>query len=85
LEWPDFDLENAGRLTHPMRYDAASDRFLPVSWEEAFADIGSRLKVYDRKSVVFYASGRASLETSYMYQLLARMYGNNNLPDSSNM
>ncbi|WP_407829840.1 molybdopterin-dependent oxidoreductase, partial [Staphylococcus aureus] len=66
-------------------YDAASDRFLPVSWEEAFADIGSRLKVYDRKSVVFYASGRASLETSYMYQLLARMYGNNNLPDSSNM
>jgi len=33
LEWPDFDLENAGRLTHPMRYDAASDRFLPVSWE----------------------------------------------------
>ncbi len=85
LEWPDFDLENAGRLTHPMRYDAASDRFLPVSWEKAFADIGSRLKVYDRKSVVFYASGRASLETSYMYQLLARMYGNNNLPDSSNM
>lgn len=85
LEWPDFDLENAGRLTHPMRYDAASDRFLPVSWEEAFADIGARLKVYDRKSVVFYASGRASLETSYMYQLLARMYGNNNLPDSSNM
>jgi molybdopterin-dependent oxidoreductase alpha subunit len=35
--------------------------------------------------VVFYASGRASLETSYMYQLLARLYGNNNLPDSSNM
>ncbi|MFR0657092.1 CbbBc protein, partial [Pantoea sp. SIMBA_079] len=36
-------------------------------------------------SAVFYASGRASLETSYMYALLARMYGNNNLPDSSNM
>src|SRR6185503_10291624 len=33
----------------------------------------------------FYTSGRASLETSYMYQLLARMYGTNNLPDSSNM
>jgi anaerobic selenocysteine-containing dehydrogenase len=43
------------------------------------------LRAQDPKSVVFYASGRASLETSYMYQLLARLYGNNNLPDSSNM
>ena len=34
---------------------------------------------------MFYASGRASLETSYMWALLARLYGNNNLPDSSNM
>jgi molybdopterin-dependent oxidoreductase alpha subunit len=85
LGWEDYDLENEGRLTHPMRYDAASDRYAPVSWEEAFADIGARLKSYDRESVVFYASGRASLETSYMYQLLARLYGNNNLPDSSNM
>jgi molybdopterin-dependent oxidoreductase alpha subunit len=85
LGWEDYDLENEGRLTHPMRYDAASDRYVPVSWEEAFADIGARLKSYDRESVVFYASGRASLETSYMYQLLARLYGNNNLPDSSNM
>jgi molybdopterin-dependent oxidoreductase alpha subunit len=85
LYWEDYDLENEGRLTHPMRYDAASDKYLPISWEEAFADIGARLGAYDRESVVFYASGRASLETSYMYQLLARLYGNNNLPDSSNM
>ncbi len=85
LGWSDYDLENHGRLTHPMRYDAASDRYVVVSWDEAFADIGARLKSYDPKSVVFYASGRASLETSYMYQLLARLYGNNNLPDSSNM
>lgn len=85
LTWSDFDLENQGRLTHPMRYDAASDTYLPVAWEDAFADIGARLRGYDPESVVFYASGRASLETSYMYQLLARLYGNNNLPDSSNM
>jgi len=85
LTWEDFDLENAGRLTEPMRYDAARDRYLPVSWEQAFAEIGAQLKTYEPKSVVFYASGRASLETSYMYQLLARLYGNNNLPDSSNM
>lgn len=85
LGWSDYDLENEGRLTHPMRYDAAGDKYVPVPWEEAFADIGAKLRSYEPKSVVFYASGRASLETSYMYQLLARLYGNNNLPDSSNM
>lgn len=85
LGWQDYNLENEGRLTHPMRYDAASDTYVRVSWQEAFADIGEKLKGYMPESVVFYASGRASLETSYMYQLLARLYGNNNLPDSSNM
>lgn len=83
--WSDHDLEDQGRLTEPLRYDAASDKYRPVDWDVAFAEIGAYLRGYDRKKVVFYASGRASLETSYMYQLLARMYGNNNLPDSSNM
>ena len=58
---------------------------MPISWADAFAAIGARLQALAPKSVVFYTSGRASLEASYMYQLLARMYGNNNLPDSSNM
>lgn len=86
--WTDHALEAGGRLTVPMRWDAASDRYLQVSWQEAFDGIGQQLKALravDADSVVFYASGRASLETSYMYQLLARLYGNNNLPDSSNM
>jgi molybdopterin-dependent oxidoreductase alpha subunit len=85
LNWPDHDLEEQGRLTHPMRYEAASDTYVPVSWAEAFAEIGRELKGFDPQKVVFYSSGRASLETSYMYALLARMYGCNNLPDSSNM
>lgn len=83
--WSDYDLEIQGRLTHPMRYDAASDKYVEASWDEAFAAIGAKLKTLDPKSVVFYASGRASLETSYMYALFARLYGHNNLPDSSNM
>ncbi len=85
LGWSDYELENQGRLTHPLRFDPSSDKYVEVSWAEAFSDIGQKLKSYDPQSVVFYASGRASLETSYMYQLLARLYGNNNLPDSSNM
>lgn len=83
--WADYDLEEQGRLTEPMRWDSASDRYVTVSWADAFEEIGHQLKRFEPKSVVFYTSGRASLEASYMYQLLARMYGNNNLPDSSNM
>jgi molybdopterin-dependent oxidoreductase alpha subunit len=83
--WRDYDLEQHGRLTHPLRYDAATDKYLACSWDEAFAGIGAVLRPLDPKSVVFYSSGRASLEASYMYGLMARMYGNQNLPDSSNM
>ena len=68
-----------------MRYDAASDKYRPVAWNEALAEIGSALRGLDPKEGVFYTSGRASLEASYMYQLFARMYVSNNLPDSSNM
>lgn len=83
--WPDHDLEELGRLTHPMRWDAATDRYLPVSWQDAFAEIGAELNALHPNEAVFYTSGRASLETSYMYALMARLYGTNNLPDSSNM
>jgi molybdopterin-dependent oxidoreductase alpha subunit len=85
LEWSDYDLEMQGRLTHPLRYDAATDKYLVTTWEEAFRQIGAQLKKLDPKTAIFYASGRASLETTYLYALYARMYGHNNLPDSSNM
>ena len=84
-EWQDYDLEQQGRLTHPMRYDPATDKYVPCEWVEAFRKIGSELRRLDPKSVVFYSSGRASLETAYLYALFARLYGCNNLPDSSNM
>ena len=83
--WKDYDLEQHGRLTHPLRYDAATDRYVACSWDEAFNAIGQALRPLDPKSVVFYSSGRTSLEASYMYGLMARMFGNQNLPDSSNM
>ncbi|WP_257557325.1 FdhF/YdeP family oxidoreductase [Sphingobium sp. CFD-2] len=83
--WKDHDLEQLGRLTHPMRFDRASDRYVPCSWDEAFEAIGRELKAIDPRDAVFYSSGRASLETSYLYALFARAYGHNNLPDSSNM
>ncbi len=83
--WSDHELERSGRLTHPLRYDAGSDRYVPTTWDEAFAAIGATLRRLEPKSTVFYASGRASLETSYLWALFGRLYGHNNLPDSSNM
>ena len=83
--WADYDLEIQGRLTEPLKYEEALDTYVACSWDEAFADIGARLKKLDPKSAIFYASGKAALETSYLYALFARFYGHNNLPDSSNM
>lgn len=85
LQWHDYDLEQHGRLTHPLRYDPQTDHYRETSWEQAYQEIGSQLRALEPDSVAFYASGRASLETSFIYQLFARAYGTNNLPDSSNM
>ena len=83
--WRDYDLEMAGRLTEPMRYNGETDRYEAVPWPEAFAAIAGELIKLDPASVIFYTSGRASLETAYLYGLFARAYGSPNLPDSSNM
>ncbi len=84
--WSDYDLEMLGRLTHPMAYDPGTDRYVPVSWEEAFTRIGAVLRAQDDPNrVEFYTSGRASNEAAFLYQLFARAYGTNNFPDCSNM
>ncbi len=85
-KWNDFDLENEGRLTHPMAYDRATDRYLPISWDEALARIATALRALpDPDMAEFYTSGRASNEAAFLYQLFAREYGTNNFPDCSNM
>ena len=83
--WSDHELEEQGRLAAPMRYDRATDKYVPLDWNDAFREIGAELNNLDPHSVVMYTSGRASLEASYMYQLFGRMYGTNHFPDSSNM
>ena len=79
-------LENQGRLTHPMRYNRETDHYEAISWEEAFALIGSALKgLNSPDEAIFYTSGRTSNEAAFLYQLFARRFGTNNLPDCSNM
>src|ERR1700747_1837114 len=86
LTWGDYELEMVGRLTHPMAYHAASDHYVPVSWDEAFAIIGRHLNALpDPNMAEFYTSGRTSNEAAFLYQLFVREYGTNNFPDCSNM
>ncbi|SES23133.1 FdhF/YdeP family oxidoreductase [Rhizobium sp. NFR03] len=83
--WSDHELEAHGRLTHPMRYDAATDTYQPVDWSVALAEIGGILRNLDPKRVEFYTSGRASNEAAFLWQLHGRLLGTNNFPDCSDM
>lgn len=85
-EQSDFYLEDLGRLTDPMRYDAASDKYVPISWDDAFKLIAKHLQALDNPNeAAFYTSGRTSNEASFLYQLFGRSFGTNNFPDCSNM
>ena len=82
----DYWLEQQGRLTEPMRYDAETDHYVPIDWNEAFALIGRELNALDDPNQAeFYTSGRTSNEAAFMYQLFVRRFGTNNFPDCSNM
>lgn len=82
----DFWLEKQGRLTEPMRYDAATDHYVPVPWDEAFALIGRHLRGLDSPDQAeFYTSGRTPNEAAFLYAIFAREFGTNNFPDCSNM
>ncbi|MEL0154685.1 FdhF/YdeP family oxidoreductase [Sphingopyxis sp.] len=82
----DYWLEMQGRLTEPMRYDAATDHYVPVSWDDAFALIGRHLRALDDPDQAeFYTSGRTPNEAAFLYSIFVREFGTNNFPDCSNM
>ena len=84
--YDDYFLEDQGRLTEPMVYDAGTDHYKPISWEDAFATIAKHLQgLASPNEAIFYTSGRTSNEAAFLYQLFVREFGTNNLPDCSNM
>ena len=84
--WSGYELEHSGRLSEPVYYDAAQDRYLPISWEAAYQCIAEQLGQLDSPDeALFYTSGRVTNEPAFMYQLFVRCFGTNNLPDCSNM
>jgi len=85
-EQPHRWLEAQGRLAEPLWLRPGSDRFEPVSWGAAFCRAGEALRsLASPDQAVFYTSGRTSNEAAFLYQLFAREYGTNNLPDCSNL
>lgn len=85
-DWNDYDLEMAGRLTHPMVYDTTSDRYRSIEWDDAFKLIAKHLNGLDSPDQAdFYTSGRASNEAAFLYQVFVREFGTNNFPDCSNL
>ncbi|OBJ92645.1 formate dehydrogenase [Mycolicibacterium fortuitum] len=84
--WSDFALEDQGRLTEPMVYNSETDHYEPISWRDAFGLVGQALAgLDDPNQASFYTSGRLGNEATFLYQLMARELGTNNLPDCSNM
>ena len=86
LDKSEYWLGMQGRLVEPVYKAADSDRYVPVSWVDAFRIIATKLKSLESPDqAAFYTSGRAANETAFVYQLFARAFGTNNLPDCSNM
>jgi molybdopterin-dependent oxidoreductase alpha subunit len=85
-EQTDHWLELQGRLVHPMVKRAGATHYEPIQWAEAFALLARELNALPSpNAAAFYTSGRTSNEAAFLYQLLARQFGTNNLPDCSNM
>lgn len=86
LEKSEFWLGRQGRITRPVYRAKGSDNYVVIEWDRAFGLIADRLRSLDSPDrAVFYTSGRIMNEPAFLFQLFAREFGTNNLPDCSNM
>jgi molybdopterin-dependent oxidoreductase alpha subunit len=82
----DHWLNAQGRLVEPLVLRPGATQYAPIGWEEAFALIAAELRALPSPdAAAFYTSGRTSNEAAFLWQLFARQFGTNNLPDCSNM
>jgi molybdopterin-dependent oxidoreductase alpha subunit len=85
-EESDAWLNDQGRLVHPMVLRPGATHYEPIAWDDAFALLARELgSLASPDEALFYTSGRTSNETAFLFQLFARAFGTNNLPDCSNM
>ncbi|MDH7461742.1 FdhF/YdeP family oxidoreductase [Chitinophagaceae bacterium 26-R-25] len=82
----DYEIGKKGRIAQPVYLAKGASHYQPISWDDAFRKIADHLNsLASPNEAAFYTSGRTSNEASFMYQLFAREFGTNNLPDCSNM
>lgn len=82
----EYWLGQQGRLTHPMVLRPGATHYEPIEWDDANRIIADELNALGSPhEAIFYTSGRTSNEAAFLYQLLIRSFGTNNMPDCSNM
>jgi formate dehydrogenase major subunit len=82
----DYWLGQQGRIVEPLVRRRDATHYEPIGWDEAISLIAEALTGLDEPDqAIFYTSGRTSNEAAFTYQLFARAFGTNNMPDCSNM
>jgi molybdopterin-dependent oxidoreductase alpha subunit len=81
--WSPRQLEHAGRLIQPLLYTRGASHYQPITWQQAFDRITDKLKAIEPDESFWYFSGRSSNEAGFLLQLLARLYGTNNVNNCS--
>ncbi|WP_243789497.1 FdhF/YdeP family oxidoreductase [Saccharopolyspora gloriosae] len=82
----EYWLGQQGRLTQPMIKRSGDAHYRPIDWDAALDVVAEGLRGLDSPDeAAFYTSGRTSNEAAFLYQLMVRSFGTNNLPDCSNM
>lgn len=77
------ELEHLGRLNHPIHKAAGDSKYSPISWDKAIDLCARKLRETLPERSFFYSSGRSSNEAGFLLQLLARVYGTNNVNNCS--
>lgn len=79
----ELEFNQLGRLDRPVMKKASSNRFDPVTWEQALSTIAAEMQSAHADRTFFYSSGRSSNEAGFILQLFARLYGTNNVNNCS--
>lgn len=78
-----YELEHLGRLNTPLYKTATSNKYEPIEWNTAIDLMAARFAATAPDRSFFYTSGRSSNEAGFVLQLLARLYGTNNVNNCS--
>lgn len=76
-------LEAAGRLTEPLYAGPLDSHYQVLSWADALKRVAAKMAKTDPREAFFYFSGRSSNEAGFLLQLVARLYGTNNINNCS--